>query len=254
MTINNELIGNKTIKYRNKLKLFMIILITITFVSRNYLASFQLIDTISTEFNREYNEGNKNEITKGKIYYHAKPEKLLIKVDHPICQWMILKGNETIIYYPSELQAFRIISQNPVSMPFFQAFIQVVKEDYGLSDFGYSFANFKREGNILISYWEPPKILSKLLGKFALKYEDNKLIYTEIKDAKGEILSKTYFKNHIIFGATYFPLEVSIVKNTRLSSTLETVIYKNPQFNSPIPQEIIAFKIPLDVKVKEVKW
>jgi len=238
----------------NKLKLFMIIMIIITFISRNYLGSFQIIDTISIEFKREYKEGNKNEITKGNIYYQAILKEVVIKVEYPINQWMILKGNEMIIYYPNELQAFLIISQNPMSMPFFQAFIQVVKEDYGLSDFGYTFTNFKREGNILISYWEPPKILSKLLGKFALKYEDNKLIYTEIKDAKGEILSKTYFKNHIIFGATYFPLEVSIVKNTRLSSTLETVIYKNPQFNSPIPQEIIAFKIPLDVKVKEVKW
>jgi len=167
---------------------------------------------------------------------------------------MILKGNETVIYYPDEFLAFRIISQNPASMPFFQAFIQVVKEDYGLSDFGYIFKNFKKEGNILVSYWDPPKNLSKLLGKFILKHEDNKLMYIEVESPSGEILSKTYFKNHISFGATSFPLEISIIKNIRLSSTLEIVIYKNPQFNLPIPQEIIDFKIPSSVKVKEMRW
>ena len=167
---------------------------------------------------------------------------------------MILKGNETIIYYPDELQAFRIISRNPASMPFFQAFIGAVKEDYGLSDLEYTFSSYKREDNILVSYWDPPKNLSNFLGKFTLKYKDNKLVYVESINANGKILSKASYKNHILFAGTYFPLEISIAKFMNSSSTLEKVIYKNLQFNSPLPQEITAFKIPADVKVKEVKW
>lgn len=213
-----------------------------------------MIETVSVKFNREYKDKNKIEITKGDIYYESMFKKVVIKVDYPINQWMILKGNETIIYYPNELKAFRIISQNPVSIPFFQAFIQVIKEDYGLSDFGYTFTSFTKEKNILVSYWHPPNYLSKFLGKFTLKFEDNKIIYVEIENANGEVLSEAYFKNHVLYGATYFPLEITIVKNARINSIVEKIIYKNPQFNSPIPQEVNSFKIPDGVKVKELRW
>ena len=214
----------------------------------------QLIKTISADFSREYKEGNKKETIKGSIYYQAATKKVVIKVDYPVNQWMILQGNETIIYYPDELRAFRIISRNPAYMPFFQAFISALKEDYGLTDGGYTFASYKRNGNKLVSYWNPPKKLTKILGQSTLKYIDNKLTYAESKNAKGKILSEAYFKNHILYGGTYFPIEISITKRMKSSSSLEEFILKDPQFNSSLPQEIIGFKIPKEVKVKEVKW
>lgn len=214
----------------------------------------QVIKTISVEFTREYSEDKTKEIIKGKIYYRA-PSKTVIKVENPIYQWMILEDKEMIIYYPDDKKAFRIInSWNPFSMPFFQAFIGVVKEDYGLTELGYTLANYETNDNSLISHWNPPKNLSKFLGEFILEFKDNKIIRAELRNAKGKTLSKSLYKNHILYGATYFPLEISIIKYLKSGSTFEKIIYRNPQFNSSLPLEVVDFKIPADVKVKKVKW
>jgi len=214
----------------------------------------QVIKTISVEFTREYSESNTKEIIKGKIYYRA-PSKTVIKIENPIVQWMILEGKEMIIYYPDDKKAFRIISTwNPFSMPFFQAFVGVVKEDYGLTELGYTLANYETNDNSLISHWNPPKNLSKFLGEFILEFKDNKIIRVELRNAKGKTLSKSLYKNHILYGATYFPLEIFTIKYLKSGSTFERIVYRNPQFNSSLPQEVIDFKIPADIKVKEVKW
>ncbi len=44
------------------------------------------------------------------------------------------------------------------------------------------------------------------------------------------------------------------MKFMKPSTSYEKVVYINPQFNFPLPQEIMAFKIPAQVKVKEIKW
>jgi len=214
----------------------------------------QIIKTFTADFSREYTEKNKKENIAGKIYYEASTKKLFIEVDKPVQQWMILSGNETLIYYPKEKQAFRILSPNPVFMPFFQAFIGAIKEDYGLSELGYTFVRHERKEKTLISHWIPPKNLARLAGEFVLIYTDNKLISAESKSANGALVGKSSYLNHVFYGGVYFPLEIQTTNYLRSGPTSEKVIYKNPQFNSPLPENIKGFELPSDVKVKVVEW
>jgi len=214
----------------------------------------QTIKTISVEFTREYSEDNKKEIIKGKIHYQA-PSKTVIHITDPINQWMILEDKEMIIYYPDDKKAFHIISTwNPFSMPFFQAFVGVVKEDYGLTELGYTLANYETNDNSLISHWNPPKNLAKLLGEIILEFKDNKIIRVELRNPNGKTISKSLYKNHTLYGATYFPLEISTIKYMKSGAAFEEIVYRNPQFNSPLPKEVLDFKIPAHIKVKEIKW
>lgn len=215
----------------------------------------QVIETISVEFIREYKEDKKTEIIKGIINYQA-PSKTFIKVTYPINQWMILNEMEMVIYYPDEKKAFRITTNisNAFSMPFFQAFLGVIKDDFGLSELGYSMYSYKVKDSVLTSCWNPPKNLSKLLGNIILEYTENKIINVELLNPKGKILSRSSYRNHILYGATYFPLEVCTTKNFISCSSIEKIIFKNPLFNSPLPKEVIGFKIPSDISVKEIKW
>lgn len=229
------------------------LIITTLFATGLHLHS-QVIQTVFAEFNREYKYGKNKDIVEGKIYYQAKTDKLVVVVDRPLKQFMILKGNEIIIYYPDRLKAFRITSQNPSSMPFFQLFIGVIKEDYGLTDLGYTFASYDRKGNKLISYWNPPKSLSRFLGEMVLEYENNRLVYAESKNSKGKIVSKAFYKNHILYGGNYFPLEISVTKDFKLDSSVEKIIYRSVKFNTSLPQDIVNFKLPPEVEVEEIEW
>lgn len=219
----------------------------------NSVSFSQVLQTLIVKFKRQYREKNVVEIVKGDIYYQA-PTNLILKVTDPIHQWMIFEGNEMIIYYPDENRGFQIISQNPISLPFFQVFVGVAREDYGLTDVGYVFSNHEKRGDTLLSYWNPPKSLSKRLGKFILMHISNKLVYTELKKADGIILSKSFYSDHINYGATYFPLKISTIQYTKTDSTVEKIAYSNPQFNIPLPREVVNFKIPLDAEMKKVEW
>lgn len=166
---------------------------------------------------------------------------------------MVLEGNEILIYYPDSRQAFKIKSQTPSVIPFFEAFIGVIKEDYGLGELGYKFSHYDKKGNILISYWKPERKFSKIIGECILAYRENKLIFLEIKNPDNQTFSRIEYANHIKYGNIYFPLEILTTKKKGSAISIERVIYKNPVFNSPLPPEVVNFKIPEGVTIKEIQ-
>lgn len=228
-------------------------IINIVLIINTQTSFSQELKTLHVKFKYEHREGNSIEITKGDIYYQAM-SKIILKVNDPIDQWMVFEGTKIIIYYPHSQRAFRIVSQYPFSLPFFQTFVGVAKEDYGLTDMGYVFFSHKKRGDTLFSYWNPPKKVSKVLGKFTLAHISNRLVYAELKKADGTIMSKSFYSDYIRYGATYFPLKISTIKYTKPDSTVEKIIYSNPQFNTSLPKEVINFKIPPNAEIKKVEW
>lgn len=219
----------------------------------NGTSSFQGLKTLQVNFERYYIEKGSEEIVKGSIYYQT-PHKITVVVTNPIRQWMIFEDKQITIYYPDERKVFQIVTQYPVSLPFFQSFVGVVKEDYGLTDIGYVLSNYETKGDTLISYWTPPQKRGKVLGEFMLIYVSNKIVYVELKNSEGTVMGKSFYENHIRYGAIYFPLQVSTTRYRETDSTSEKVIYASPQFNTELPQEVKDFKIPLDAEIKEIEW
>ena len=226
----------------------------IAFLLLSYSASFpQSSQTIQVQFERQYNEKGVKEIVKGNIYYRA-PGGVTVVVNSPVKQWMIFAGKQLTIYYPDDKQAFQFNAQIPISLPFFEAFIGVVKTDYGLTDIGYVLSTHKTRGDTLFTYWSPPKKTSKTLGEFTLAYVSDKIVYAELKRRDGTTASRSFYKNHIHYGVTYFPLEIYTIRYTKKDSILEKVVYTNPQFDKPLPIEVMNFKIPTNVKIEEINW
>jgi outer membrane lipoprotein-sorting protein len=217
-------------------------------------AKGEIFKTFVAEFIREYSTQSKQETLKGKLFYEADSGKLLIEVDTPIHQWMILQGNETLIYYPETMLAFRIRSKAEAVMPFFKVILGCLKEDFGLSQQGYALAHYEKKGNVLLSTWSPPPQLSKLIGKAVLEYQANKIMRIEYQTPDGKLLSQAIFHQHVFFSGSYFPLEVSISYKTNQDSRAEKVVYVHPQFNAPLPGDVREFKIPAGAKVKDIEW
>lgn len=212
----------------------------------------QTFNTINLEFTRTVIHENTKEITQGTIYYDS--AKTTLKVNKPINQWMILEGNHILIYYPDELRAIKIESNNPSILPFFQAFAGVAKEDYGLSELGYVIKKSEVKGDTLFTYWSPPKEVKKILGEFILAYEKDRFIFTEARDTNGKIVVRTTYHDHFLHGATYFPLHIISLQNTKNYTTIEDVIYSNPIFDKPFPSQVVNFTIPAGTKIEVMEW
>ena len=228
----------------------------ISFVLSFFLISTaysQEIENISVKFTRILTKKGAKEFVKGNIYYQA-PESTVLRLTKPIHQWMLLVDNSMIIYYPKEQKAFKYTSKNPFSLPFFQIFVNIGKDNLGLSEAGFTLVRNKIKEDTLITYWEPPQKAKKVLGNIIVGLEKDKLIFVEMENAKGKKLAKIIFGNHFQHGDIFYPLEIISIKYQKNSSTTESVIYDYPQFNIELPEEVVNFKIPDDVEVEEIEW
>jgi outer membrane lipoprotein-sorting protein len=211
------------------------------------------VRTVSLDFEREVIQKDKKEKLTGKIFYLS-PLRTIVKIEGPIRQWIIYEKNEMTIYYPEDKAAFHMIFQYSVSLPFFLAFLRGLKEDFGLSEMGYSLLKYEKKNSRLISVWVPPKKAKNIFGEATLEYQEDKLVRQEIKDPQGNVSNISVYSNHVSFGTSSFPMEIRTTYASTSPGSTEVVKFKNAQFNADLPSEIVVFKIPPDVKVREVQW
>jgi outer membrane lipoprotein-sorting protein len=211
------------------------------------------INNLRVEFTRNFKRKDIEETIEGILYYRF-PEKVLAYIYKPIKQWMSFENNEILIYYPEDSIAFKFISPYPVSFSFFETFLNVMKEDFGVCSRGYSLLNHEIKKDTLITYWKPPKEISEKIGELKLVFVDNTIISSELEKTTGEILLKTSYSEHFDYGEYHFPLEISSSLFTDTDTVLEKISFKNPAFNDSLPQEVAKFKIPEGIEVEEIRW
>ena len=151
---------------------------------------------------------NKKEVTKGQIYYDQK--NITLEVIEPIIQWVVLSDNQTLIYYPEEKSALKIKSKSPALLPFFYAFIGIIKSDFGLSEIGFKLKITELHGDTLFTFWSPAENLKDAKLTQILIIHNDKIIGTKLIDQKENILSESQFKDHYSYGGFYFPLKINI--------------------------------------------
>lgn len=212
-----------------------------------------VIDNVTVEFNRNLKQGTTEETIEG-ILYCQPPEEVLVSVRKPLTQWISFKNAAIEIYYPEDSIAFKIISNYPVSFSFFGTFLNVVKEDFGLSDRGYSMLKHKIENDTLITYWSPPSFLSETIDNLRLVYIDNRISSSEVKRINGELMLKSSYEKHFQYGEYCFPMEINTEIYIGEDTIFEKILYKNPVFNDSLPDEIENFHIPKGIEVEEVGW
>ena len=232
----------------------MFIIALILLLTLNSLAQgVEKLDTISLEFQRKVVESDSTEIVKGIAYYQA-PQKMFVQVQYPVNQIMLINGGTMLIYYPVEQKAFRIKAKGPIPMPFIQTVLSVMKDDYGLTEMGYTLAKHEKKGETLYTYWDPPRKLKKHLGRFVLGTVKDALVYTETRAAKGKATAKSFYKNHIELAGRRFPLEIHSEIIAGSKHTKEFVSYRDVKLNVSLPDKVVNFQIPDSVPVKEVDW
>lgn len=217
-----------------------------------FLASVLVLNTFSVDFERKV-VGRLTEVTKGTIYYEPQ-KRTILETTSPLHQMMVFDQEETIIYYPEENRAFLIKEKNGLkTLSFFQMFIGAMKEDYGLTEAGYTLKRHEKKDNILYTYWNPPKKMEKFLGIALLGMSEGKFVYMELKMPDGKAALKVFFKDHIRFGDKYLPRQIYTEVYEKAGITKEYVTYSDVKINPLLPDRILNFRIPEYVEVRGIK-
>ncbi len=212
-----------------------------------------IIKTATIDFTRTIRQRDTEETIEGTFYYRS-PKRILASIKKPINQWMSFENNTVLIYYPEDSVAFKLISPYKVSFSFFESFLNAMKDDFGVCDRGYSLEHHETKNDTLITYWNPPQILSKTIGQLKLTHMKNKITASELTNKSGNPLLKATFNNHFNYGTYYFPQEINTVLFTEEDTIFEKITYKNAIFNNYIPKEIANFKIPEGIEIEEIHW
>ena len=230
-----------------------IIILTLLLILSPLAYGAEEVDTISLKFERKVVEGSSTDIVKGIAYYQA-PQKMFIQVQEPVNQIMLVNGGTMLIYYPVERKAIRIKAKGPIPMPFIQTVLSVMKEDYGLTEMGYTLWKHEIKGETLYTYWKPSDDLKEHFGLFTLGTINGMLVYTETKSPKGKDSAKSFYKKHIDLAGKSFPLEIrsEIVNGSRRSETF--VSYDDVKLNVSLPDEVTKFRVPDSVSIEEIEW
>lgn len=229
-----------------------LVLFAVAFLRPSWLRG-QEIQSLIVEFNRTTHRGSKEEIVKGTIYYQT-PDLILVQVNDPLNQWMKFEGETLVIYYPDEQKGFRILSQYPFTLPFFQTFVGMVKEGFGLADIGYTLNRNETRGETLVTVWAPPEKTKNVLGNIIVGMVEDRIAFTEMLNAKGKKIARATYADCFSYNGHFFPLTVSSTQWLAKETTSEEISYREPQFDVELPEEVTGFQIPDSVAVKEVKW
>ena len=211
-------------------------------------------DTINISFIRTIEQNEKKETFRGDIYYYNQ-NKITVKIIEPVLQWVILTGNLTLIYYPEEKRGLHIKSQSPPILPFFQAFIAVTKSDFGFSEIGFKLDKNELRQDTLFTYWILPEKIEEKKIIYILKVYQEKIIGTKLLDQKGNIISELKLSDHLFHGGFYFPLKMDL-KQYQPDHTVihENIVYTQPVFDQPFPEEVVHFTIPKNIEMKGIEW
>ena len=214
------------------------------------------LKTLSLNFTRELTENDKTEQIVGTLHYDAKASRVVVEINEPLKQIMVVEDKALEIYYPIEKQAFRFISEGRIPLPFVESIVQSTQAEHGLTAMGYTLEKHDIVDEVLYSYWSPPKKARDQLGTIILGMQDDRLISAEVKNPKGHIIARSHYRNHSKIGVNYVPMMVTSSTYDEKSKVLqrEQVVYSNPQVNADPLNPILNFTIPESVEVKEIKW
>ena len=214
------------------------------------------LKTLSLDFTRESTENGETERIAGTLHYDVQAARVVVEINQPIKQIMIVKDNVLEIYYPVEKQVFRFISQGRVPLPFVESIIQSTQAEYGLTAIGYTLDKHAIVDKVLYTHWKPPEKAKDKLGVVILGMHEDRLISAEIKNPEGYIIGRSRYQNHSKIGINYIPMEVTSSTYGAKSEILqhEQIVYSKPQVNTKTPHPMLNFVIPESVEVKEIEW
>jgi len=232
-----------------KKKYFFIILLLIS-ISNTYCQNF---DTFESKFVRVLKQtGCKDETVNGQLFFNK--NKSTIIIENPIDQWMIFENDILLIYYPKDRNVIRIKSQNPVTMPFSQLFLNIFSDNMELSKSGYTLLKNELCGDTLSIFWKPPEILEKSISEYIIKMKDKKIISIEVKNTDKNTIMSVLYDNYIQCSHQFIPLKIVTYFYSRKKMTTEVIELFNPVFNKHFPQNVINFKLPDDIEIKDIEW
>jgi len=175
-------------------------------------------------------EGKMN-LTKGKIYYDKYAQELIYDISFPSKEKWIVQDSK--IYKITKDSVF--FTEEIPSMNEFTVFHLALNSNltyFGLDEAKFSISNIEKKGDLVISYWNIPPHIQKMISTIAIAKKNNQLHSIVITGENNKILNKQFFKDYVQIGGFEFPGSiVQIFYDENNNEEYQVMEFKNIELN-----------------------
>ena len=198
---------------------------------------------------KQVNKGQSMTVQKG-IYLNANG-RMVVRFLHPEEYYMVTNTfGEARVYHPKTNEVMVMNDQMLSSQgELIYYFLTNQTEDLGLRSLGFSLANTRVEGNMIIRTYTPPRHSRQNLSKVEIVHENHLPIYSAYYDAKGRMVERLYYSDYERLSFTAFPKRVTgISYPTANDSIISRTLYSNIKVGKDATSPHFDFTIPANAR------
>jgi hypothetical protein len=225
----------------SKIILLINLVITISFVSEiNAQEYFRISADFTTKTKRA--EGKSN-LTRGRVFYDKFTKELIYDIHFPENEkWVVQKSwiyklvNDSV-YFSEELPSINEFTVFHLSLNSNLAY-------FGLNEAQFSIGKVDKIGDLVVSYWNIPPHIQKMISSIAIAQKDNSLHSVVIAGEDKEVASKQFFRDYIKIGGFEFPgtiIQISYDMDRR--ENYQVMEFKNIVLNDTENEENYHYKL-----------
>ncbi len=181
-------------------------------------------------------EGKAN-LTKGTIFYDKYTKELIYDISFPSKEkWIIqdsriYKIKDDSLYFTDEIPSLN-------EFTIFHLSLNSSLSYYGLKEAKFEIAKVDKKGDLIISYWNIPVQVQKIIGNIAVAKKADNLYSVVIFDPENQLISKQFFQDYIKMGGFEFPGKVvQIFYDQERRENYQVMEFKNIKLNDTEHEE-----------------
>ena len=218
----------------------------------NFLVTFSLFSGVnaqeyfrmSADFTTKTKRAEgKSNLTRGKIFYDKYTKELIYDIHFPEKEKWVVQGSwvyklvDDSVYFSEELPSLNEFTVFHLSLNSNLAY-------FGLNEAQFSIGKLDKVGDLVVSYWNIPPHIQKMISSIAIAQKDNSLHSVVIAGEDKEVVSKQFFKDYIKIGGFEFPgtiIQISYDENKR--ENYQVMEFKNIVLNDTENEENYHYKL-----------
>lgn len=183
------------------------------------------------------------QLTMGKVYYDKNLFKIVYKIDFPEPE-VILVTDSFMYKIVKDKVVDSSYSTNVIRFSVFSLCLNGDLEYYGLKNSSYVLSKMEKEGEMIITTWQPPKQLEKVNGKFMLSQIDKRIYALVSFDPEGNIIGKQFFEEYENIDGLDLPTRVTQFKYMNDKEEHEVTTFKNILLNNTENENFYNYHTP----------
>lgn len=171
-------------------------------------------------------------LTMGQVFYDRNERKIVYALTFPEPEHIVTVDTLTYSVRDGRITN-RVFSPSLVEFSVFHLALSSNLPDYGLRKTQFTVGQVVREGDQVITTWDPPKELKEELGQLKISVRNKQLFGVIFYSAAGDIVRKQFFENYLLRDGLAFPGRI-----VEISYTPEGENYQVMTFNNLIVDEV----------------